>query len=106
MSAASGIPHLVALALLAAGLLVVLLSAAAAFGLRGTRNRLHVVTPVTSVAGPLIGLALAVEDGWTLATAQVLVVVLILAVTGPVMAMAIGRADAQREGILRQDSPE
>lgn len=106
MSSATGVPHLVALALLAAGLLVVLASSLAVFGVRGARNRLHVVTPVTSVAGPLIGIALAIENGASLATAEVLVAVLILAVTGPVMAMAIGRADAQREGILRQDSPE
>ncbi|HET8598960.1 MAG TPA: monovalent cation/H(+) antiporter subunit G [Segeticoccus sp.] len=106
MSTATGIPHLIALALLAAGLLVALTSSVAAFGLRGTRNRLHVLTPVTSVAGPLIGIALAIENGWTLTTAEILIVVLILAVTGPVMAMATGRADAQREGILRQDSPE
>lgn len=87
----------VALALLAAGVLVVVASAVGAAVLRDVRARLHLLTPVTSVAGPLLGLAVALDGGWTASTGQVLVVVALLAVTGPVLGSATGRLLAEDE---------
>ncbi len=50
--------------LLAAGLLVTVASAVGALVMRTVYNRMHFLTPVTSLAGPLLGLALAIENGW------------------------------------------
>ncbi|MCW2720881.1 monovalent cation/H(+) antiporter subunit G [Pseudonocardia sp.] len=87
--------HVVVLVLLAAGVLVAVASAVGAVLVREAATRLHFLTPVTSVAGPLLGAALAVENGWSSATGQVLVVVLLLVVTGPVLGSATGRLVAR-----------
>ena len=79
------------------GVLVAVLSALAAFALPPVQPRLHVLAPVTSLGGPLIGLGLAVLNGWTLTTATVLLIVILLAITGPVLVTAIARLAAERE---------
>jgi multicomponent Na+:H+ antiporter subunit G len=86
--------------LLFAGVGVVVLSSLSAVWLRGVFVRLHFLTPVTSVGGPLIGLGLAVENGWGITTGIVLLVVALLALTGPVVEVATGRVMAQREGLV------
>ncbi|MDT7752214.1 MAG: hypothetical protein QOD96_5876, partial [Pseudonocardiales bacterium] len=40
---------------------------------------------------PLVGASLAIENGWGTTTGQILFVVLLLAVTGPVLGAATGR---------------
>lgn len=94
--------------LLAAGALVVVVSAVGAVVTRDVPSRLHFLTPVTSVGGPLLGLALAVDGGWSSGTGQVLVVVALLAVTGPVLTSATGRLLAQeaRPGRPQPQPPE
>lgn len=74
-----------------AGVLVVVASAVRALTTRDVVVRLHLVTPVTSVGGPLLGLGLAVANGWTLTSAQILFTVFLLALTGPVLTSATGR---------------
>jgi multisubunit Na+/H+ antiporter MnhG subunit len=96
----------VVLALLAAGVSVIVTSAVGAFTSRDAVTRLHYVTPITSMGGPLIGLSLAVQDGWGLETAQILFIVFLLAISGPVLEAATGRMIAQREGLVRPESPE
>lgn len=86
--------------LLAAGCLVVVVAAVGALLCKDFYRRLHFLTPVTSIGGPLIGLALAVADGWGLTTAIILLTVALLGLTGPVLAAATGRAAAQHDGIL------
>jgi multisubunit Na+/H+ antiporter MnhG subunit len=98
--------HGVMWALLAAGLAVVVLSCWAALALRRVYNRLHLLTPATSIGAPLIGIAAAISDGPGLTTAQVLFIVVLLAVTGPVLEAATGRTAAQREGLTRRESPQ
>jgi multicomponent Na+:H+ antiporter subunit G len=89
------------------GVGVVVLSSLSAVWLRGVFVRLHFLTPVTSVGGPLIGLGLAVENGWGITTGLVLLVVALLAMTGPVLEVATGRVMAQREGIVPpMESPQ
>lgn len=82
------------------GVGVVVLSSLSAVWLRGVFVRLHFLTPVTSVGGPLIGLGLAIENGWGITTGLILLVVALLAMTGPVLEVATGRVMAQREGIV------
>ena len=98
--------HVVMLALLSAGIAVVVLSCLSALALRRVYNRLHFLTPATSIGAPLIGIAAAIGDGPGLTTAGILFIVLLLAVTGPVLEAATGRMAAQREGLTRQESPQ
>jgi multicomponent Na+:H+ antiporter subunit G len=79
------------------GVLVVVVSAAAALVLRPVHPRLHALTPVTSLAGPLIGAGLAVVNGLSLTTATVLLIVGLLAVTGPALTAAMARLAGERE---------
>ena len=77
--------------LLGVAALVVVGSCAGALLLDDLLDRLHLVTPLTSVAGPAVGLACALVEGWTPSTAGVVVVVGLLAVTAPVLQSAIAR---------------
>ena len=94
--------------LLWAGVTIVVAATLSAVRLRGTFVRLHYLAPVTAVGGPLIGLALAVENGWGLTTGMVLLVVghfarmvvALLAASGPVVEVATARVLAQQEGLL------
>jgi multisubunit Na+/H+ antiporter MnhG subunit len=94
------------LALLAAGLAVIVGSALGAVTSRGAVTRLHYLTPITSMGGPLLGLSLAIHDGWGLQTAEILFIVFLLGVSGPVLEAATGRMIAQREGLVPVESPE
>lgn len=93
------------LALLWAGVAAVVLSCVGALAMRRVYNRLHYLSPMTSIGGPLIGLALALANGWGLAMAQDLFIVFVLALSGPVLEAATGRAAAQREGLIEPESP-
>jgi multicomponent Na+:H+ antiporter subunit G len=93
------------LALLWTGIAAVVLSCLGALTLRRVYNRLHYLTPMTSIGAPLIGLALAIENGWGLTMAEDLFIVFLLALTGPVLEAATGRAAGQREGLIEPESP-
>jgi len=93
----------VAAVLVTAGVLVVVCAALAALAFRRLYRRLHVLAPVSSVGGPLIGLGLAVTNGWSLTTATVLLVVAVLAMTGPVLGAATARLAAQHNGLVPED---
>lgn len=101
MTAGTLVAHLLA----GLGVLLVTASACAALLPRSTRGRLHFLTPVTSLGAPLVGLGLAVDTGWHLATAAILVTVAVVTVTGPALAAATGRVSALRDGLVRQESP-
>jgi multicomponent Na+:H+ antiporter subunit G len=90
----------IAWGLLAAGCLVAVASSIAAVVTRDFYRRLHFLTPVTTIAGPLVGLALAVANGWSLTTAIILLTVALLLVSGAVLTSATGRVAAQRDGIV------
>ncbi|WP_249714200.1 monovalent cation/H(+) antiporter subunit G [Rhizomonospora bruguierae] len=91
--------HLVAQVLVGAGTVVALAATAGAARPRDLLARLHFLTPVTSVGAPLIGVGLAVDAGWHLASALTLLTVLVLTVTGPVLAAATAHA-------ARKQSPD
>ncbi|MFD8722856.1 MULTISPECIES: cation:proton antiporter [Streptomyces] len=98
--------HVCALVLLAVGTGVLLLSAVGLVVLPGPFQRLHALTPASTVGGPLVALAMAVETGPGRTALKLLVIAVIVAFGGAVTAMAIGRATAQHERLLREDSPQ
>jgi multicomponent Na+:H+ antiporter subunit G len=95
-----------AVALFVTGIAVVLVSGAAALRFRRVYDRLHFLTPGTTLGAPLVGLGLGVENGWSLTTGVILFTCFLLVVTGAVLAAATARMAAQREGLLARESPE
>lgn len=94
------------LAFLAAGVAVVVLSCLGALLAPNRYVRLHFLSPVTSVGAPLIGIALAIDNGAGLTTAEDLFTVMLLAVSGPVIEAATARLIAEGEGLVPQESPQ
>lgn len=94
------------LALLWAGVVTVVGPCLGTLAMPRVYNRLHYLTPMTSIGAPLIGLALAISNGWGLTMAEDVFIVFLLALSGPVLEAATGRAAAQREGLIKQDSPQ
>ncbi|HZU72907.1 MAG TPA: monovalent cation/H(+) antiporter subunit G [Acidimicrobiales bacterium] len=91
--------------LLGVGVAIICGSALGALAFRHSQNRLHYITPMTTIGAPMVGLALAIENSWGETTAQILLTVFLLAVTGPVLESATGRLIAQREGWIPRRSP-
>jgi len=91
---------------LAVGVAVTVASALAMFTVRRVEDRLHYVTPVTSLGVPLIGAAIALDGGLSLASGEVILIVALQALTGAALASATGRLIGQREGLLSRESPE
>jgi len=85
------IRHVIALVLLVAGTAVLLLSACALLALPRPYARLHALAPATSLGAPLIALALAVDTGPGRGAVKLLAIGALLAVSGPITTMAIGR---------------
>jgi multicomponent Na+:H+ antiporter subunit G len=79
-----------------AGVAVVLVAVAGMLRARGTLARLHFLTPVTSLGGPLIGIGLVIEIGWNLTSGMVALTVVLLAVAGPVQQSATARLARER----------
>jgi hypothetical protein len=87
----------IGVALVWLGVAVAVLSAVAATVLAPVNPRLHALTPITVLCGPLVGLGLAVLGGWTWMTATVVLIVVLLAGTGPVLGAVTARLAAERE---------
>lgn len=98
--------HALALALLWAGVGIAVLAAVRAVLARTPYNRLHYLTPVTTMANPLIALALAIDTGWHMASIEILVISALLAASGPVLGAATMRVAAQRDGLITSESPQ
>jgi multicomponent Na+:H+ antiporter subunit G len=100
-------PHeVVVLVLLVLAALIVILSAVGLVAAPSTLPRLHFIAPVTSLAAPLVGVAYAVDQGIGLAAGLVLLVVALLALTGPPLGAAIGRLAAAELDLLPAESPQ
>ena len=98
--------HLVGLALAALGSVVIVAAAGGAAVMPGgVFNRLHFVTPMTSLGLPLVAVGLSVESGQPFTVAEVLVIALLVGVSGPVLASATGRAAAREQDLLAGDDP-
>ena len=99
--------HAIGLALVALGSAVVVLSAVGAAVMPGgVFNRLHFLTPMTSLGLPLVAVGLAVESGQPFTVAEVLFIALLVGVSGPVLESATGRAAALSEGRITGEDPE
>lgn len=101
-----GVAGIAAVVLVTAGTILTMLASVAAALPGSVYRRLHYQVVVTSVAGPLIGMGAALAEGPGLTTALVLVIMLLLAGTGPVLSMAVARVNAQHDGIATAESPE
>ena len=102
----SGAARTAVLVLCAAGIAVVVASALGAAVMCKAYNRMHFISPATSLGAPLIGAALGIENGWGLTTGLIVLIVGLLALTGPALEAATGRVAAQREGLLPEESPQ
>jgi multicomponent Na+:H+ antiporter subunit G len=98
--------HVVAVACFGLGVAVVVLTALASLRVRRPEDRLHFLTPTTSLGTPLVGLGLVLENGWGLTSAQIVLTCLLMMATGPVLASAAIKVAAQREGTIPRESPE
>jgi len=88
----------VGLGLVALGVLVVALACVGALFVRDRYDRLHLLSPTTSLGGPLIGVGLTVELGLGFTSIEVLFIVALLLVSGSVVSSATGRLLAQNAG--------
>ncbi|MEU6996404.1 monovalent cation/H(+) antiporter subunit G [Streptomyces sp. NPDC046465] len=96
--------HACALALLTAGVGVLLMCALALLVLDRPYGRLHALAPATSVGVPLVALAAAVETGPGRAALKLLFIALFSAVGGPATTTAVARAQARRASGPRKES--
>ena len=100
------IGHDVALALVALGTAVLVASSLGALAVRDELTRVHFITPVTSLGGPLVGAGICVAEGWGITDGQIIVILVLLLVSGPVLGEATGRVIAQSDGLIDAGSPE
>jgi multicomponent Na+:H+ antiporter subunit G len=97
------VTHAVALALLGCGVAVLLLSALALLVLPGPYGRLHALSPAGSLGVPLVSLALALDAGPGRAAVKLLFIGALTALTGPALAIVIGRTIARETEEDRED---
>jgi len=70
-------------------------------------DRLHFLAVISSAVVPLVTIAAAVDEGFTLGAALVLATGLVVAVSSPALSMAVGRAIEQERHDARVGrSPE
>ena len=90
----------VVLVLLGLSALTVVVSAVGLVRAPDVVARLHFLTPVTSIAAPLLAVAYLVDRGISLDSGLVLVIVGLLALTGPPLGSAIARVTAEEEELI------
>lgn len=95
----SDIRHVLILGLLVSGVAVVVISCVAMLVLRTVYDRLHLLAPVTSLGGPLIGASLVLQNGWGLTSGQIIVVVVLLALSGPAAGVATARVAHEQQRV-------
>lgn len=99
--------HDIALGLVALGTAVTVAACIAAVAMRSSVfDRMHFLTPITSLGCPLVAIGLCVEQGWGLTAASYLLVAGLLFFSGPVLEAAMGRVLGQMEGKVPDSSPE
>ena len=102
----TGAAHLLAVACYGAGVLVTVAASLAMLLLSGALDRLHMVSLTTTLGVPLVGFGLALQNGWSMTTATIVLICVLLTASGPVLTAATGRVAAQRAGLVDQESPE
>lgn len=97
---------IVSAVLVVIALVVVAFCAVGVVVARRPLTRLHFLAPVTTIAAPLFCIAAAIETGFTLGSATIVAIGLVLAFGSPVLTAAVGRALAADAGIPVGRSPE
>lgn len=99
--------HDVALALVSLGTGVTVAACISALVMRSSAfDRLHFLTPITSIGCPLVAIGLCVEQGWGLTAASYLLVAGLLFISAPFLEAAMARMIGQIEGKVPESSPE
>lgn len=98
--------HDIALALVGLGTALIVASAAGAALSGEALTRVHFLTPVTSLGAPLVGAGVCVAEGWGLTSGEIILVLFVLFISGPVLSAATGRLIAQQDGLLSEKGPE
>jgi multicomponent Na+:H+ antiporter subunit G len=80
--------------------LIIVLSAAGALVVRSPLARLHFLSPVTSLAAPVLGVALVLQQGWGISAGLIVLTIGLLAASSPVLESAIARLIGLTDGIL------
>jgi multicomponent Na+:H+ antiporter subunit G len=91
---------------LATSLMVTVGAVVGAIVLRSTFAKLHYLAPITSVGAPLFGAALVVSNGWGITAGLDILIVVLLALSGPVLESAIGRVEAQQRHLVIGEGPQ
>lgn len=102
----TGAVHILAVACYAAGVLITVFASVGMLLLSGVLDRLHMVTLTTTLGVPLVGLGLALQNGWSMTTATIVLICVLLTASGPVLTAAAGRVAAQRAGLIGNESPK
>lgn len=93
--------------LLAVGLAAVTLSGAGIVLVREPYQRLHFLTPATTVGATAIIVALMIEAPHPgRATVKLLLILAVLLLAGPVVTMATARARSRADHLFPEDSPK
>lgn len=100
------VEHIAVLVLIWSGCVVTVLPSIALLRTRNVYDALHLLAPVSSFGGPLIGAGMMVENGWTLTTAQVALIAVLLLTTGTAATIATGRVAKERESGPTSEEPE
>ena len=99
--------HDIALALVGLGTAVTVAACLSALFMRSSAfDRMHFLTPITTIASPLVVAGLCVEQGWGLTAASYLLVGGLLFFSAPLLEAAMGRMLGQVEGKVPESSPE
>lgn len=96
--------HELSIALVMAGTVVVVASSIGALVSSDRYHRLHFLSPITSLGGPLVAIGLCIPHGADLTTASILFPTGLLLFVGPAMTSAIARRSAQNEGRIDRES--
>lgn len=99
-------PNPASLAVLVAGCVVIVVAGTGAVLARDIYTRLHFLSPVTSLGAPCVGISAMLADGVNLATASIVLTILLLMLSGPALAAATARAAAQRDELVETEPPQ
>jgi multicomponent Na+:H+ antiporter subunit G len=89
-------------------LLVCLLSCLGLVVMKGFYNKLHYLAPPAILATTAIAAAILVQEGWSSCAIKAGLVLLVMAITNPILTFAASRANYLREtqaGRERKDAP-
>jgi multicomponent Na+:H+ antiporter subunit G len=94
----------VALGFVVAGTLICVAASIGASLTPGLYERVHFLSPISSVGTPLLAVGLAVQDGLSFATGEILLIALLFALSAPAITAVTGRLIAQGEGRLEAEN--